>query len=309
MKENEEQNLAADPEALDEVATDLDSESPAPRVSADPTAMYLNEIGFAPLLTAKEELRLARKIAKGDQQARRIMIESNLRLVVNIARRYVRCGMELSDLIEEGNLGLIKAVERFNPKMGFRFSTYATWWIRQNVERAIMNQMRTIRLPIHILRELNYYRRKTRELTKSLERELTSDEMAKYLDRPLAKVQQVLSVSNNTVSLDAPVFDEENSTTFADNVADDGETDPVASLQQDTVNKLILEGVSTLTASQQEVLCRYFGLKGYHRMSLDEIGTAMGFSREKVRQVQLHALKKLKRKFYMQGLSRDTLEE
>lgn len=292
-----------------EASEEKTKEDAKPKDTTDPTKMYLNEIGFVPLLTPKEELRLARKVVKGDEKARKKMIESNLRLVVKIARRYLHCSLELSDLIEEGNLGLIRAVEKFNPKMGFRFSTYATWWIRQTIERAIMNQARTVRLPVHILRELNYCRRRTRELTKDLSRELTSDEVAKLIDRPIEKVQQMLGMNNNTVSLDTPLFEDNEGGTFADNVEDDGGSNPLDSLQQNMMDGLINGGLSKLKAEQQEVLARYFGLMGYNRMSLDEIGNVMGCSREKIRQIQLNALKKLRNIMYGQGVTRESLEE
>lgn len=302
---DEDDDLAEETEAPEEKI----KEDVKPKGTTDPTKMYLNEIGFVPLLTPKEELRLAKKVAKGDEKARKKMIESNLRLVVKIARRYLHCSLELSDLIEEGNLGLIRAVEKFDPKMGFRFSTYATWWIRQTIERAIMNQARTVRLPVHILRELNYCRRKTRELTKDLNRELSSDEVAKLIGRPIEKIQQMLGMNNNTVSLDTPLFDDSEGGTFADNVEDDGGSNPLDSLQQNMMDGLINGGISKLKVEQQEVLARYFGVMGYERMSLDEIGNVMGFSREKVRQIQLNALKKLRNIMYGQGVTRELLEE
>lgn len=315
MKEDQEEILDESAEAAEINEAQSEDITPAgaqkkskEKAITDPTKLYLNEIGFVPLLTAKEELRLGKKVSQGDKAARKTMIESNLRLVVKIARRYIHCNMELSDLIEEGNLGLIRAVEKFNYKMGFRFSTYATWWIRQTIERAIMNQARTVRLPVHVLRELNSCRRKTRELTKSLDRELTSDEVAKLIDQPIEKVQQMLGLNSNTVSLDTPIFEDSDGGTFADNVEDDGGSDPVALLQQKGVDSLISNGMVKLTTQQKEVLCRYFGLMGFNRMSLDEIGSIMGFSREKVRQVQLNALKKLKNIMYTQGVTRETVE-
>lgn len=299
------------PDGQDEEEVEVKEEKDTTRKAAvvsDPTKLYLNEIGFVPLLTAKEELRLAKQIARGNKKARSLMIESNLRLVVKIARRYLHCGMEFSDLIEEGNLGLIKAVERFDAKMGFRFSTYATWWIRQTIERAIMNQARTVRLPIHILRELNYCRRKTRELTKSLARELSSDEVAKILDKPVAKIQQMMSLNTNTVSLDAPLFDDGASESFVDGFEDQNNVDPAVSMQRSAMEKLIFEGMSKLTEQQRDVLCRYFGLGGCNRMSLDEIGMIIGCSREKVRQLQLNALRKLRSALNEKGISQDSIE-
>ena len=183
-------------------------------VSSDPTQLYLNEIGFSPLLTAKDEIRLARRIEKHDEEARKKMIESNLRLVVKIAKHYINCGLDLADLIEEGNLGLMHAVEKFDYKMGFRFSTYATWWIRQTIERAIMNQGRTVRLPVYIIRELSLYKRKALELAKDLDRKPTSAEIAKEFQQPVIKVQRIMDLSKNTISIDAPISTEEEEWSF-----------------------------------------------------------------------------------------------
>src|SRR5690554_5956790 len=169
----------------------------------DATQMYLSEIGFSPLLSAEEEVYFARKALKGDEAARKRMIESNLRLVVKIARRYNNRGLALLDLIEEGNLGLIRAVEKFDPERGFRFSTYATWWIRQTIERAIMNQTRTIRLPIHVVKELNIYLRAARELTQKLDHEATAEEIADYLDKPVENVRKMLKLNERVSSIDS----------------------------------------------------------------------------------------------------------
>ena len=177
----------------------------------DATSLYLKEIGYAPLLTAKEEVFYARKFLKGDESARKRMIESNLRLVVKIARRYVNRGLELLDLIEEGNIGLMRAVEKFDPELGYRFSTYATWWIRQTIERALMNQTRTIRLPVHVVKELNVYVRASRKLAQRLDHTPTPEEIAEEVDKPVADVLKILSLSERISSIDIPVAENEKS--------------------------------------------------------------------------------------------------
>jgi RNA polymerase nonessential primary-like sigma factor len=202
----------------------------------DATQIYLNEIGFSPLLSAEEEVFFARKALKGDMAARQRMIESNLRLVVKISRRYVNRGLALLDLIEEGNLGLIRAVEKFDPERGFRFSTYATWWIRQTIERAIMNQTRTIRLPIHVVKELNVYLRAARELSQKLDHEPSAEEIANLLDKPVEDVEKMLGLNERVNSLDVQIGTQGDKT-LADTVPDQHVSDPV-SLLQDTINNV-----------------------------------------------------------------------
>ena len=189
------------------------------------TQLYLNEIGFSPLLTAEEEVYYARLIAKGDQYARKRMIESNLRLVVKIARHYNNRGLQFLDLIEEGNLGLMHAVEKFDPERGFRFSTYATWWVRQAIERAIMNQARTVRLPIHVVKELNVYLQAARELTQKLDHKPTADEIAKWLDRPFEEVERMLGLNEHITSVDAPASSEAEKP-LLETLSDNRENDP-----------------------------------------------------------------------------------
>jgi RNA polymerase nonessential primary-like sigma factor len=196
----------------------------------DATQIYLNEIGFSPLLSAEEEVFFARKALKGDEAARKRMIESNLRLVVKISRRYVNRGLALLDLIEEGNLGLIRAVEKFDPERGFRFSTYATWWIRQTIERAIMNQTRTIRLPIHVVKELNIYLRAARELSQKLDHEPTPEEIANLLEKPVADVEHMLSLNERVTSIDAPIGNSSDRA-IVDTIADTHVSDPATLLQ------------------------------------------------------------------------------
>ena len=200
----------------------------------DATQMYLNEIGFSPLLSAEEEVHYARLARKGDEMGRRRMIESNLRLVVKISRRYVNRGLSLLDLIEEGNLGLIRAVEKFDPERGFRFSTYATWWIRQTIERAIMNQTRTIRLPIHVVKELNVYLRAARELAQKLDHEPTAEDIAELLDKPVADVKRMLKLNERVTSVDTPLGPNSDKS-ILDTIADERMEDPGTELQNDDI--------------------------------------------------------------------------
>jgi len=282
------------PEAEEEEKEEIKAAEPSV-ISVDPTQLYLNEIGFSPLLSSKDEIRLARRIEKHDEEARKKMIESNLRLVVKIAKHYINCGLDLADLIEEGNLGLMHAVEKFDYKMGFRFSTYATWWIRQTIERAIMNQGRTVRLPVYIIRELSLYKRKAMELAKELDREPTSAEIAKEFQQPVIKVQRIMDLSKNTISIDAPISaDEEDGASFVENLEDEQLSNPVNLLQGDNVNELISRWLNVLTKQQREVLSRRFGLEGYESATLEEVAQEMNMSREKVRQIQEKALRKLR---------------
>ena len=219
----------------------------------DATRLYLGEIGFSPLLTAEEEVSIARRIQKGDMDARRHMIESNLRLVVKIARRYLNRGLALLDLIEEGNLGLIRAVEKFDPERGFRFSTYATWWIRQTIERGIMNQTRTIRLPIHVVKEINIYLRAARHLAQSLDHEPSPEEIAHMLDKPIGDVKRMLGLNERIASVDTPMGrDSDNS--LLDAIPDENNTDPVLLLQDDDVRGNIEDWLNQLSEKQREVV-------------------------------------------------------
>ncbi|MGB2359370.1 MAG: sigma-70 family RNA polymerase sigma factor, partial [Porticoccaceae bacterium] len=207
---------------LDQEAQATDNKEDSPEIShqvIDATSLYLKEIGFAPLLTADEEVYYARKFQKGCEASRHRMIESNLRLVVKISRRYVNRGLELLDLIEEGNLGLMRAVEKFDPELGYRFSTYATWWIRQTIERALMNQTRTIRLPVHVVKELNVYLRASRTLAQRLDHAPTPEEIAEEVGKPVADVLKILSLSERISSIDVPEADKEK--TLVETIADD----------------------------------------------------------------------------------------
>lgn len=274
--------------------------------SFDATQLYLNEIGFSPLLTPDEEVHFARLAQKGVEAGRRRMIESNLRLVVKISRRYVNRGLSLLDLIEEGNLGLIRAVEKFDPERGFRFSTYATWWIRQTIERAIMNQTRTIRLPIHIVKELNVYLRAARELTQKLDHDPTPEEIAELLNKPAADVKRMLGLNERITSVDTPLGHDSDKSVL-DTVSDVKENDPAMLLQYTNLNESIDKWLGELSEKQREVVTRRFGLRGYETSTLEEVGQEIGLTRERVRQIQVEALKRLRIIMEKQGLSGDNL--
>lgn len=272
----------------------------------DATQLYLSEIGFSPLLTADEEKFFARKALKGDGAARKRMIESNLRLVVKISRRYLNRGLSLLDLIEEGNLGLIRAVEKFDPERGFRFSTYATWWIRQTIERAIMNQTRTIRLPIHVVKELNIYLRAARELTQKLDHEPSAEEIAALVDRPVEDVKRMLGLNERVTSVDVPLGPDSDRS-LLDTIADHQVSDPAELLQDEDMRASIAEWLEELTEKQREVIARRFGLAGYEGATLEEVGREIGLTRERVRQIQVEALRRLREILERQGLSGDAV--
>ncbi len=261
--------------------------------SIDPTYLYLKEIGYYPLLTAEEELKLARLIKKGSARARKKMIESNLRLVIKIARYYCNRGMSFLDLIAEGNIGLMTAVKKFDPDLGFRFSTYATWWIRQNIERAIMNHARMIRLPVHIVKEVNIYLRLAKHLAQHLDHEPTGEELAKLIDRPLAEVHQLMSFSSGTTSLDNPIG-EEGGRLYLDLIEDDEALSPESKIQEEDFKSYLESLLLQLSPRQREVISRRFGLCGYKPQTLEEVGDSINLTRERVRQLQIEAMKKLK---------------
>lgn len=272
----------------------------------DATQLYLNEIGFSPLLTAEEEVFYARRARQGIESARKRMIESNLRLVVKIARRYLNRGLSLLDLIEEGNLGLIHAVEKFDPERGFRFSTYATWWIRQTMERALMNQTRTVRLPIHVVKELNLYLRAARELSHKLDHEPSPDEIARLLDRPVEDVQRMLGLNERVSSIDAPVAGDSEKT-LGEMLADTNAIDPAEQVQDEDLRVNLDHWLDTLPDKQREVLARRFGLRGHEVATLEEVGEEIGLTRERVRQIQVDGLRRLRELLEGQGLSSEAL--
>lgn len=272
----------------------------------DATRIYLNEIGFSPLLTAEEEVKYSRLALRGDEQARKRMIESNLRLVVKIARRYMNRGLALLDLIEEGNLGLIRAVEKFDPERGFRFSTYATWWIRQTIERALMNQTRTIRLPIHVIKEINIYLRAARQLAQKLDREPSPEDVANMLDKPIDDVKRMLGLNERTASVDVPA-ERDSDRSLLDTIPDEYNPDPADLLQDSDVQRHIDQWLAQLNDKQRQVVVRRFGLHGREIATLEEVGNEIGVTRERVRQIQIEALKRLRQILEREGFSVDAL--
>jgi len=273
---------------------------------SDPTRLYLKEIEVSPLLTAEEEVYYSRLSLKGDTAARDKMIECNLRLVVKIARRYMNRGLALLDLIEEGNLGLIRAVEKFDPERGFRFSTYATWWIRQTIERGLMNQTRTIRLPIHVIKELNTYLRAARKLTQELNREATPEDVAKLLKKPVKDVEKMFKLADRVSSFDIPMGGE-GERPLLDVIPDDSNADPSSILQDESVIKHLDSWLDELDEKQRDVVVRRFGLRNHPRGTLEEVGLELGVTRERVRQIQMDALRKLRRILEHSGYSRDNI--
>ena len=297
----------------EEVATDLVQELGIEQQvqddlqkNLDATQLYLGEIGFSPLLSAEEEVYFSRKALKGCAKSRNRMIESNLRLVVKIARRYNNRGLALLDLIEEGNLGLIRAVEKFDPERGFRFSTYATWWIRQTIERAIMNQTRTIRLPIHVVKELNVYLRTARELAQKLDHEPTAEEIAEKLQVSSSDVSRMLKLNEKITSVDTPLGGD-NEKALLDVLADDDSVGPDYKVQDEDISNSIVKWLNELNTKQREVLARRFGLLGYEPSTLEDVGAEIGLTRERVRQIQVEALKRLRDLLGSQGLSVEAL--
>ncbi len=264
-----------------------------PVFSGDVTRLYLAEIGRSPLLTADEEVTLARAARVGCLASRQRMIQSNLRLVVNVARAYVNRGLPLLDLVEEGNLGLIRAVEKFDPERGCRFSTYATWWIRQSVERALMNQCRTVRLPIHVIRELTVYLRTARELEQRLARRPTVEEVARELDISPENVERLFGLNEPTASADEPLGINSDRAVL-DSIADESEADPAARYAGDAAQRMLENWLCQLTSQQREVVEHRYGLHGHGRRTLEEVGVLLGVTRERVRQVQLAALARLR---------------
>lgn len=275
------------------------------RELGDATDMYLGEIGRADLLNADEEKVLARRVQKGDGQARAQMIEANLRLVVKIARRYLNRGLPLLDLIEEGNLGLIRAVEKFDPTKGFRFSTYATWWIRQAVERGLMNQAKTIRLPIHIAKELNTYLRASRELAQKLDTEPSAEDVAELLNKPVEAVRKLMDMSDNIACTEISVIEPERGSW--DSFGSGRDDDPWQLVQNDQLKGHIDRWLGVLPEKSHDVICRRFGLRGHDIATLEEVGRAIGLTRERVRQIQVDALKALRFMLSEEGFSQDSV--
>lgn len=300
--EDEDFEEPADPALLPE------TEAPQPELELleDVTQLYLNDIGAKPLLTPEQELAAARQVRAGDFAARQKMIEHNLRLVVNIAKHYLNRGIPLLDLIEEGNLGLIHALEKFDPERGFRFSTYATWWIRQSIERGIMNQARTIRLPVHVVKEINMVLRAMRHLESADRRDSTVESVALLLDRPVADIRRILSLNEHIASLDAPLEIDPNHT-MAELIADDTGADPESLLQSSEIDHLVDDWLAELSERQRLVIERRYGLNGADVATLDHIASELGLTRERVRQIQMEGLDRLRKIIKRGNISRDSL--
>ena len=259
----------------------------------DPVRMYLKEIGKVPLLSAEEEIELAKKMEMGDQEAKKRLAEANLRLVVSIAKRYVGRGMLFLDLIQEGNLGLIKAVEKFDYRKGYKFSTYATWWIRQAITRAIADQARTIRIPVHMVETINKLIRVSRQLLQELGREPTHEEIDEQMNMPLERVREILKISQEPVSLETPIGEEEDSH-LGDFIQDDNVPVPADAAAFTLLKEQLVEVLGTLTEREQKVLRLRFGLDDGRARTLEEVGKEFNVTRERIRQIEAKALRKLR---------------
>ncbi|WP_018752495.1 RNA polymerase sigma factor RpoD [Paenibacillus sanguinis] len=259
----------------------------------DPVRMYLKEIGRVPLLSAEEEIDLARRIENGDEEAKRRLAEANLRLVVSIARRYVGRGMVFLDLIQEGNMGLIKAVEKFDYSKGFKFSTYATWWIRQAITRAIADQARTIRIPVHMVETINKLIRISRQLLQEIGREPTPEEIAKEMDLTPEKVREIMKIAQEPVSLETPIG-EENDSNLGDFIEDHDAPAPAEAAAYELLKEQLEEVLDTLTEREENVLRLRFGMDDGRTRTLEEVGKEFGVTRERIRQIEAKALRKLR---------------
>ncbi len=279
---------------------------PPQRGELDATHIYLSEIGFSALLTAEEEIELGRRVQKGDAAARKRMIESNLRLVVKLARRYLGRGLPLLDLIEEGNLGLIRAVEKFDPELGFRFSTYATWWIRQSVERGVINQGRTVRLPIHVVKELNAFIRTDRRLTQDLSRSPHIEELSEAFHSSLEDIERMRGLREPMASTDAS-FNEGNDNSLLDLIRDDAADIPEVLLEASNMRDILHRWLEKLPSKQRLVIVRRFGLENGERATLEQVGEELGVTRERVRQIQVEAIHRLRRLLVRAGIDRESL--
>lgn len=282
------------------------SEASNSDASLDATRLYLNELGASQLLTADDEKYWGRLARKGDEAARQKMIECNLRLVVKISRRYLNRGLPLLDLIEEGNLGLIRAVEKFDPERGFRFSTYATWWIRQTIERAIMNQTRTIRLPIHIVKEMNGYLKVRRQLAQKLDHDPSPEDVALHMSKPVKTVEKMFKLNERVTSVDVP-YGKDSEKPLVEALSDDSESGPTEILQNERIHGNMEGWLDQLTEKQREVICRRYGLGGYDNSTLEQVAKELGVTRERVRQIQMDALKRLREVLEQGGFSVETI--
>ena len=294
-----------EPEAKDIVSDAWAAEEEEPEVvpntsylddiSDDSVRLYLREIGKIPLLTAEEELALAKKVVSGDKRAKDAMAEANMRLVVSIAKRYVGRGLDLLDLIQEGNTGLLRAVEKFDPERGFKFSTYATWWIRQAITRAIADQARTIRIPVHMVETINKLLRTQRRLTQELNREPTNEEIAVALEIDVDKVEHIMKIKQDISSLDASVRDDEEDSVLGDFIEDEDTKTPTESASEQLLKEQVKQILSTLTEREQKILRLRFGLDDGKSHTLEEVGQEFSVTRERIRQIEAKALAKLRK--------------
>lgn len=293
LQDSDDDIILDDDDDMDVEMEKIDLSVPDGVSTEDPVRMYLKEIGKVPLLTAEEEIELAKRMELGDQEAKKRLAEANLRLVVSIAKRYVGRGMLFLDLIQEGNLGLIKAVEKFDYRKGYKFSTYATWWIRQAITRAIADQARTIRIPVHMVETINKLIRVSRQLLQELGREPTPEEIAKEMDMPVERVREILKISQEPVSLETPIGEEEDSH-LGDFIQDDNVPVPADAATFTLLKEQLEEVLGTLTEREQKVLILRFGLEDGRARTLEEVGKEFNVTRERIRQIEAKALRKLR---------------
>jgi len=302
---DDEEQLAEEAEAEAEEAAE-EAETYVAESTGDVTQIYLNEIGQSPLLTPDQERALSRRVVQGDFEARQKMIQHNLRLVVNIAKHYINRGMTLLDLIEEGNIGLMHALEKFDPERGFRFSTYATWWIRQSIERSIMNQSRTIRLPVHVIKELNVYLRAQRHLEAHLGHDPSLEDIAHLVGKDVEDVRRIMGLNERVASLDAPL-DIDPMLTIGESIPDDQHDGPELILQNAEIERYVREWLKQLNDKQRMVIERRYGLNGYEICTLEDLADSLSLTRERVRQIQIEALEQLRRILRRYGVTRDVV--
>ena len=293
LKISSDDDMDPDLFAEEENMENLDLSVPEGVGIEDPVRMYLKEIGKVPLLTSEEEIELAKRMELGDEEAKKKLAEANLRLVVSIAKRYVGRGMQFLDLIQEGNLGLIKAVEKFEYRKGYKFSTYATWWIRQAITRAIADQARTIRIPVHMVETINRLVRAQRQLLQTLGREPSPEEVAKEMELPVERVREIMKISQDPVSLETPIGEEEDSH-LGDFIQDDQVTVPADAATFTLLHEQLMEVLDTLTEREQKVLRLRFGLDDGRPRTLEEVGREFNVTRERIRQIEAKALRKLR---------------
>jgi RNA polymerase nonessential primary-like sigma factor len=295
---------AFDPDLVESGSDDTRAKARRHEGRFDPVTLYLNAIGYLPLLTAAQEVVLAREVAQGTVDSRRRMIEANLRLVVSVAKRYQGRGLALLDLIEEGNLGLIRAVEKFDPELGYRFSTYATWWIKQNIDRALMNQADTVRLPVHVAKDLSQCIRVAVQLRTKLEREPSPAEVAHSMQRPERSVRTLLSHQFRFCSTEAPLA-EAPDLALLDTVAASEGQEPLVQLEEENLQHKVDQWLDLLSSKHREIIARRFGLRGFDSATLEEVGKEVGLTRERVRQLQFEAMARLRRIMERAGFSAD----